>query len=62
MARSANVGSEHGAGLAGLATLQSHSHNPTFTSSSDEAERLERSLGMEDEASRAPTATAEAFS
>ena len=48
--------------LAGLATLQSHSHNPTFTSSSDEAERLERSLGMEDEASRAPTATAEAFS
>ena len=49
-------------GLAALATLQSHSHNHTFTSSSDEAVRPERSQGMEDEAGRAHTATAEAHS
>ena len=48
--------------LAGLATLQSHSHNHTFTSSSDEAVRPGRSQAMEDEAGRAPTATAEAHS
>ena len=49
-------------GLAALATLQSHSHNHTFTSSSDEAVRPGRSQAMEDEAGRAPTATAEAHS
>ena len=46
--------------LAGLATLQSHSHNPTFTSSSDEAERPGQSQGMEDEACTASGAASEA--
>ena len=46
--------------LAGLATLQCHTDNPTFTSSSDEAGRPGQSQPMEDEACTASGATSEA--
>ena len=46
--------------LAALATLQCHSINPTFTSSSDDAGRPGQSQGMEDEACTASGATSEA--
>ena len=46
--------------LAALATLQCHSINPTFTSSSDDAGRPGQSKGMEDEACTASGATSEA--
>ena len=46
--------------LAGLATLQCHTDNPTFTSSSDDAGRPGQSQGMEDEACTASGATSEA--
>ena len=46
--------------LAALATLQCHTDNPTFTSSSDEAGRPGQSQPMEDEACTASGATSEA--
>ena len=49
-----------GLALAALATLQCSTDNPTFTSSSDQAERPERCPTMEDEAGTASAASIEA--